>query len=154
FDVARTRPLSYPNDSCPRPPTATAPSPHAARPHSCPPEAPPLPPQRHPPLAVTLSLLLASTAGAAGADFQVTPPAVALEGNFARAQLVVTAGPISERSADLTHAAAYASSNPQAVTVSETGLLLARGNGSATVTVTSGGTSRPVGVKVAGVVEK
>ncbi len=106
--------------------------------------------QRHSSLAVGLLVLLAP---AARADFQVTPAAVTLEGNFARAQLVVTASPASERSADLTHAAAYASSNPQVVRVSNTGLLLARGNGSATITVTAGGVARPVAVTVTGVVD-
>ncbi|MGH7174504.1 MAG: hypothetical protein ACRELG_29915, partial [Gemmataceae bacterium] len=49
----------------------------------------------------------------AGADFQITPAAVTLDGNFARAQLVVSEREkdgMSERSADRTHQARYASS--------------------------------------------
>ncbi|HEV3006299.1 MAG TPA: DUF1549 domain-containing protein [Pirellulales bacterium] len=92
------------------------------------------------------------TGDAVGAAFQVSPPAVQLEGNFARAQLLVTAanpdGTTSERLADLTHQATYASSNPQVVSVSSTGALLAAGNGDATIMVTAKGESVSVAVQV------
>jgi hypothetical protein len=81
---------------------------------------------------------------------------VTLERNFARAQLVVTAktdgGTVNERCADLTRQATYVSSNPQVAKVLPAGRLLAAGNGEATVTVTVAGVSRPVPVKVSGVV--
>ena len=100
-------------------------------------------------------LLLCLSAIANGATFQVSPPAVRLEGNFARAQLLVTAakpdGAIDERSADLTHLATYASSNPQVISVSSTGALLAVGNGEAVIAVTANGESAQVAVQVTGV---
>jgi hypothetical protein len=89
------------------------------------------------------------------ADFQVAP-AVTLEGNFARAQLLVTergtAGAVSERSADLTHQARYVSSDPRIVSVSDTGLLLAQADGAATISVSVSGVAHPVAVTVKGVV--
>jgi hypothetical protein len=114
---------------------------------------------RHLPVARAcglLLLLLGPAVAAHAADFQVEPAAVTLEGNFARAQLLVTArdagGAVSERSADLTHQAAYASSDPHIVTVDAAGRLLAAGNGTATVTVTAAGVAHPVPVTVTGVV--
>src|SRR5688500_11153572 len=106
---------------------------------------------RHRPARVVLAALIclsglanAAIAAAEGpAGFGVTPEAVALEGNFARAQLLVTAtaadGSVDERSADLTHAAAYLSDNPQVVTVSPAGQLLAVADGTAVISVTAGG---------------
>ncbi len=125
------------------------------------PEAPPCllnrPRFRRQSLAV---VLLASVAlpGRAGADFQVAPPAVALDGNFARAQLVVTErgadAAVHERSSDLTHQARYVSSDPRIVTVSDAGVLLARADGSATVSVRVGDVGHPVAVTVKGVVAR
>lgn len=92
------------------------------------------------------------------ADFQITPPSVPLDGNFARAQLVVTEcssnGTINERSGDLTHQAHYVSSDPRIVTVSDSGLLLAQGNGSATVSISAAGMTHTVAVTVKGVVSR
>src|SRR5262249_21256249 len=106
------------------------------------------------PLAALVLLSLTASARAAG-EFQITPSSVTLEGNFARAQLVVTAsdpkGTINERSADLTHAATYQSSRPEVITVSRTGQLLAVGDGQAVVTVTVGKVARTVPVTVRGV---
>jgi hypothetical protein len=113
--------------------------------------------QRRLPLAPgLLAVILGTASSSARADFQVTPAAVVLQGNYARAQLVVTArdGPITERSADLTHQAAYSSSNPQVATVSEAGVVLAHGNGSASVTVTCGGAAQAVPITVTGVVDR
>jgi hypothetical protein len=94
----------------------------------------------------------------AAADFQITPAAVTLDGNFARVQLIVTErsanGTINERSADLTHQVRYISSDPRIVTVSDSGLLLAQGNGSATVAVSVAGITHSVAVTVKGVVSR
>jgi hypothetical protein len=103
--------------------------------------------------AVVLWFSFAS-AGRAGVDFHITPAAVALDGNFARAQLLVTERGPNERSADWTHQARYVSSDLRIVTVSESGLLLAQGNGSATVTVSVEGVSHIVAVTVQGVVAR
>lgn len=107
-------------------------------------------------LAVLCAPFLA--ASRAEADFRITPPAVTLEGNFARAQLVVTqrdaGGSVNERAADLTHKARYVSSDPRIVTVSDTGLLLAKSDGSATVIVNVDGVSHPAAVTVKGVVAR
>lgn len=85
------------------------------------------------------------------ADFEISPPQVALQGNFARAQLLVTARPGGEHAADLTHQAGYSSSRPEVATVSPTGQVLARGDGEANVIVTLAGVSHAVAVKVTGV---
>lgn len=102
-----------------------------------------------------VALVSSLTVAASGATFQVGPPAIQLEGNFSRAQLLVTAansdGTTNERSADLTHQAVYASSNPQVVSVSSAGALLAAGNGEATITVTANGEMIQVPVQVTGV---
>jgi hypothetical protein len=92
--------------------------------------------------------LLVPATSVRAVDLRVEPAAVALDGNFARAQLLV-AGPDA---ADLTHQAVYASSNPQVVTVAPGGRLLAAGNGTATVTVTAAGVAHAVPVSVTGVV--
>src|SRR5947209_5108932 len=82
-----------------------------------------------------LGLFLLAAAARAGEDIDVSPSRVELEGNFARAQLLVAAraagGPADGRSADLTHRAAYVSSRPAVVTVGPAGVVLARGNGEA-----------------------
>jgi hypothetical protein len=94
----------------------------------------------------------------AGVDFEIAPAVVTLEGNFGRAQLIVTErgtnGAVNERSTDLTHQASYASSDARVVTVSSSGLLVAHANGSATVTVSAGGVAHSVAVTVKGVVPK
>jgi hypothetical protein len=106
----------------------------------------------------TLATVLLGPAAASPAafDFQVAPATVTLEGNFARTQLVVTAkvdtSAANERGSDLTHQATYVCSNPQIVTVTATGQLLAAGTGETTVTVTVAGVSHPIPVKVTGVV--
>jgi hypothetical protein len=110
-------------------------------------------------LQASLLILLGAAAPAcrAGAEFQVAPDAVTLDGNFARAQLVVTErapGGVNERSADLTHRARYVSSDPGVVTVSDTGLLLARSNGSASISVSVDGAAHSVPVTVKGVVAR
>ncbi|HJT30453.1 MAG TPA: DUF1549 and DUF1553 domain-containing protein [Pirellulales bacterium] len=107
-------------------------------------------------VAFLAACCLAGSAHAA--TFQVSPATVKLTGNFARAQLVVTAlnpdGTAGERSADLTRQATYLSSNPQVVTATAAGFLLAVGNGQAAINVTSGGETISVPVEVSGVAEK
>jgi hypothetical protein len=106
-------------------------------------------------LLTLTSNLWSKHGGSPTCAFQVTPPSVTLEGNFARAQLAVTAcdarGAVNERSADLTHRATYQSARPEIVAVSPNGQLLATGNGQAAVTVTVNGVSRTVPVSVRGV---
>jgi hypothetical protein len=104
------------------------------------------------PTVVALAVCAATSVRAG--DFQVTPSAVTLNGNFARAQLLVSAkdGVSSERTTDLTHAAVYGSANPAIVAVSPRGQLLAVGNGETSVSVIVTGVTRSIPVKVAGVV--
>jgi hypothetical protein len=100
--------------------------------------------------------VLIQTAAAGAAEFVVSPAKVSLEGTLERAQLAVTAsdaaGAITSRSEDLTHAASYVSSDPNVVTVSPTGRLLAQNNGQATITVKVGEIERQVEVQVSNVV--
>ncbi|HEX3657819.1 MAG TPA: DUF1549 and DUF1553 domain-containing protein [Pirellulales bacterium] len=88
--------------------------------------------------------------------FQVTPAEPRLSGNFSQVQLVVTAtgpgGKSDERSADLTAAAKYVSSDPKIVKALPGGRLLAQANGRATLTISVGGLSRTVPVEVSGIV--
>jgi len=79
-------------------------------------------------LAVLLTF--ASTAATVRGDetgLVIIPSEVTLQGNFARAQLIVTRAAaeaaIDDRSEDLTSAAKYVSSNPAVVGVSESGRL-------------------------------
>ena len=86
--------------------------------------------------------------------FTVAPEAVSLKGNFAQTQLLVTAI-ASDRPAgyaeDFSSRATFASSNEAIVTVSATGRLVPRADGSAEITVTVGGDSKQVAVTVAAV---
>src|SRR5262245_19261038 len=99
-------------------------------------------------------LAFAAPAAFAASEFKIIPDKVHLEGNFARAQLIVEAhavGISSDRTADLTTEASYVSSDPRVVSISPTGELLAAGNGQATVTVRVAGGSQTVPVAVTGV---
>ena len=84
--------------------------------------------------------------------FVIIPAEAKLSGNLARAQLVVTradaGGQIGERSEDLTHGAAFQSSDANVVAVDSRGQLLAKGNGSAKVTVKVGDITKEVSVTV------
>src|SRR5690242_13479161 len=92
---------------------------------------------------------------ARAADFRVTPAAVTLEGNFARAQLHVAAGDTpGDRAADLTRQAQYAVSDPHVLSVSPAGQLLAAGNGATEVRVTVAGITHAVPVTVKGVLPR
>lgn len=118
-------------------------------------------PHASPPMRASLLIALCvflPPASRCAAEFRIAPDAVILDGNFARAQLVVTeqaanAG-LSERSDDLTNQAHYVSSDPRIVAVSNSGLLLAQSNGSATLTVSVSGVTRNVPVTVKGVVAR
>jgi hypothetical protein len=99
------------------------------------------------------AVLLGVPATRAADAIQISPAAVTLEGNYARAQLVVRTGS-DGRGADLTRAAHYASSKPTVVAVSTTGQLLAAGNGTANIRVTANGTTRTVPVRVTVVVDR
>ena len=86
-------------------------------------------------VASNLSLVSQTVSADGPSTFVVTPAEVRLSGNFARAQLVVTradaGGQIGERSEDLTHGAAFQSSDTNVVAVDLRGQLLAKGNGAA-----------------------
>ena len=104
---------------------------------------------------VTLLTVAFSVRIAFAEPFAVAPAEVSLKGNFAQTQLVVTAA-VSDRpvgyAEDFTPRATFASSNEAIVTVSPTGRLVPRADGSAEITVTVGGDSKKVAVTVAGVV--
>jgi hypothetical protein len=103
-------------------------------------------------LSVWFVLSIAVVTARAENSFRVTPETVTLEGNFSRAQLLVSAGAdVTEKSDDLTDKVRYATSKPEVVTVNQTGQLQAHGNGEAEVTVTWGDRSQKVPVKVSGV---
>jgi hypothetical protein len=108
------------------------------------------------PYALIALALLGSQGTVAAGDFAVSPESVTLNGNFDRAQLLVAArggDADPERADDLTHQAAYRSSDPGVVSVGPTGRLLAEGNGEATVTVSVAGVEHAVAVTVKGVEE-
>jgi len=96
----------------------------------------------------------AAIAQGAEAGLQVSPARVSLVGNFDRAQLVVTGPQSADGSApptDLTHQAIYTSSAPTVVQVDRAGRLVAVGNGSAEISIVSGGLAVTVPVSVDGV---
>lgn len=107
-----------------------------------------------------LLVVLSSTAVADADDavetprLSVVPARVELAGNFSEAQLVVRSlreGPLSKRSPDLTHEASYQSADPLVVTVSESGRLLAVGNGETSIRVEVGDANLVVPVIVGGI---
>ncbi|HND51612.1 MAG TPA: DUF1549 domain-containing protein, partial [Pirellulaceae bacterium] len=85
----------------------------------------------------------------------VSPAEMKLDGNFARAQILVSAGTIDgktdERSEDLTTKARFATSDAKVATVNEAGLVLAKADGQAKITVSVDGATRDVLVTVGGV---
>jgi len=106
--------------------------------------------------AVCLSAVFLCTRTAASAEFIVRPAELQLQRNSAQAQLVVTQsvdGVTDVRSSDLTLTATFRSSADEIATVDESGRALARGNGTAEITVTVDGTSLVVPVTVSEVVE-
>ncbi len=85
----------------------------------------------------------------------VTPSRIVLEGNFARAQILVakagSSGAANDRSDDLTHRATYTSADSSIVQVSAAGQLLAFASGETTIDVAAGGEHVTVPVIVQGV---
>jgi len=108
--------------------------------------------------AVLIAGAIGPRVSGAGDNVVVHPERVDLRDNFARAQLLVNeanaSGKTDERSADLTAAAKYESSNTSVVTVSATGQLLAIGNGQATIAVTAANSRLQVPVSVTGIVDQ
>jgi len=87
--------------------------------------------------------------------FHIQPVHIALHGNFAQTQVLIQASAApdtaTERTADLTSAASFASSDERVFAVSPTGLLLAAGDGCAVLRVTVGARVREMPVTVSGV---
>jgi len=109
-------------------------------------------------VSVALSLLagwFVSPAGAAAGGFVVVPNQVALQGNFARVQLLAVGCASGEqpndRSPDRTADARYRSSDELIVQVTAAGQLVAVSNGSAKVTAVLGTDSVEIPVTVSGV---
>jgi hypothetical protein len=112
------------------------------------------------PLLLTIVSVLASHQVIHADDLllQVTPMEVTLDGNFERAQLLVSrkdnAGQFSDRSVDATHEAKYVSANPGIVTVDDQGQLVARSNGEVIVQVQVGSWQGEVKVTTRNVVSE
>ena len=87
-------------------------------------------------LLLTRTALVATAATCTAADLSVHPPAAALKGPRQRLQLVVHRG--EQLSADVTRQVEYAIEPEGIVTVSETGHVTPRGNGTAVVTAKFG----------------
>lgn len=89
------------------------------------------------------------------AEILVHPTQVALQGNFAQTQLVVSDGSThSQASADLTIGAKFESLDAKIATVDESGLVLAHADGQTTIRVTAQGLVKEIAVKVEGVVQQ
>ncbi|MCA8998115.1 MAG: DUF1553 domain-containing protein [Planctomycetaceae bacterium] len=102
-------------------------------------------------LTVAALSMLASVGFASGA-VTVVPVEVSLQGNFARAQIVIREGS-EDRSADLTNDYVYESSDPGVASVTESGQVVAVGNGTATIQATRNGEAVAIPVTVAGMEE-
>ena len=99
-------------------------------------------------LLLTTCILSGQAMAAGEPRFEVVPGKATLAGNFARVQLVVSeiidGDRSSDRSTDLTRKVLYTSLNPDVVSVSRSGELLARGNGTTRVEVMGPGGSKAV----------
>src|SRR6478609_922776 len=108
--------------------------------------------------ALAAALLLARPLSAREAGIVVIPERVGLQGNFARAQLLVARpyrnGSVNERSEDLTTQATYESSDPDVVSVSATGELLAKGDGEAKIAIKVKDSRLEVPVFVSGILDQ
>ncbi len=98
-----------------------------------------------------LSVFALAMIARADEPFQIVPAEIALKGNFAQTQLLVTAPGNTSTAQDLTSQATYVSSNEAIVTVSPAGRLIPRGDGMAEITVTVATAVRKIPVTVAGV---
>ncbi len=100
-----------------------------------------------------------SSASAADASLIAQPAEVKLQGNFARAQLVIveadsaSAEKVSRRSNDVTALAKYESSDPAVVSVNAAGQLRALKNGAAKIKVSHGSQQLKLPVNVGGIIE-
>ncbi|HET6424667.1 MAG TPA: DUF1549 domain-containing protein, partial [Planctomycetaceae bacterium] len=101
------------------------------------------------------ALLALNVASADEAALRVTPPVVTMKGNFAQLQLLVAPGnqAPSDQTADLTSGCTFASSDQAVVSVLPSGRLIARGNGTATVSIQREGLTGQAAVTVTDVVE-
>jgi len=99
----------------------------------------------------SLALLIAALLSplAAAGELAVYPPAVALTGPQAGAQLGAFDSIAGRATAELTASAQYASENPRIATVDAKGLVKATGNGDTSIAVTHGGRTTKVPVNVA-----
>lgn len=110
--------------------------------------------------AVALAIVFAGIpfAIAQGPTLVVRPAEVKLQGNFDRVQLLAASGDASgsldDRSGDVTPDAQFVSSDPNIVTVTPQGRLLAIHDGQAKIVVTANGQSKEVPVTVVGVVDQ
>lgn len=102
-----------------------------------------------------LAWIIPALSAAAQSTFVVQPASVALQGNNARVQLLVTEAPsadaVTPSSNDLTTSAAFASTNPEVVTVLDGGMIQAVADGQAEIAVTANGQSVNVPFTVSGV---
>lgn len=94
----------------------------------------------------------------AAEPFQVTPAEITLQGNFARAQVVVTkldeSGKVTDRCEDLSSIATFSATDPKVFSVTPSGELLAVNNGTAKLIVAAAGASKEINVTVSGVAER
>ncbi|QDU31919.1 Bacterial Ig-like domain (group 2) [Anatilimnocola aggregata] len=114
------------------------------------------------PIAMLLLLVALQPARSFAADAALIahPAEVKLQGNFARAQLVVveadssSGAQVTRKSNDISSLAKYESSDPAVVTVSAAGQLRAMKDGKAKIKVSQGSRTIEVPVTVAGIVEQ
>ncbi len=106
-------------------------------------------------MKATFFAVIVSASAAFADPFTVAPVEVSLKGNFAQLQLLVTAA-ASDKPAgyaeDFSSRATFASSNEAIVSVSATGRLVPRADGTAEISVMVGADLKKVAVTVAGVV--
>jgi hypothetical protein len=97
--------------------------------------------------ALLVLLLTGAAPAATPARLIVSPPAVALHGPHARHRLLVTALAADGRARDVTREATFTSSRPGVVAVDQAGECLAKGDGTAVVTVRHAGQSAELTVR-------
>ena len=102
-------------------------------------------------IATVFAIVVLARGGVSIADesLQVLPAEVSLKGSFAQTQVLVTRRGAAD---DLTGTASYVSSNTSVVTVTNSGRVIPRQDGTAVLTITVGQDSCTVPVTVSGVV--
>ncbi len=107
-------------------------------------------------LSISLFVFNSSAESIAADAIVISPADVSLKGNFAQTQLVVAAAPLGESGTasadDLTDRAKFTSANEQIATVTSTGRVLPRSDGSTDIVISVNETSRSVKVTVTGMV--